>query len=343
MISKIIDEELIQATNRLVQKSSRIVLLTHEHPDGDALGSALALYDYLLLEGKQVSVLVPDFFPSFLQWLPAANQVVVYEEDSETARSLLDQAELLIYLDLNSLDRVGPMASFISQLSAPRVLIDHHSYTEKSIADVEIRHPEMASTCELVFRYICRVGAFEKLSKNCATCIYTGMMTDTGAFTYNSQSREIYIIISQLITKGIDKDEIYQQVYGTYSASRMRLMGYVLYEKMEIIPEFQTAIITLSREELERFNYQAGDAEGLVNLPLNMTHVRFSVFLREEEQIRISLRSQGDLSTSQIAADLFQGGGHFNASGATYMGSLEEALQIIKEALPKYLGRQGDN
>lgn len=340
MISKIIDEDIIQKIHRLLQKCNNIVLLTHEHPDGDALGSALAMYDYLRLEGKRVSVIVPDEIPSFLQWMPAADAIVVYEQDPETARSLLGQAELIMFLDLNSLNRVGTMASFISQLTVHKVLIDHHNHREKPLAHLEIRLPEMASTSEMVFRYICRVGAFEKLSKECAVCIYTGMMTDTGAFTYNSQSEEMYLIINQLLLKGINKDEIYKKVYGTSTESRMRLMGYVLYEKMEVLPEFQTAIITLSREELDRFEHQAGDTDGFVNLPLSMSNVRFSVFLREEDEIRISLRSEGELSTSTIAAELFNGGGHTNASGATYQGSLEEAKQKIKEALPKYLRPQ---
>jgi len=342
MISKIIDEDLIQKAHRLLQKCNNIVLITHEHPDGDALGSALAMYDYLSGEGKRVNVLIPDEIPSFLQWMPGAASIVVYNQNPEIARSLLGQAELIMFLDLNSLERVGAMASFISQLTVHKVLIDHHNHQEKPLGHLEIRLPQIASTSELVFRYICRVGAFEKLSKDCAVCIYTGMMTDTGAFTYNSQSEEMYLIINQLILKGIDKDEIYKKVYGTYTESRMRLMGYVLYEKMEVLPEFQTAIITLSREELDRFDHQAGDTEGFVNLPLNMSNVRFSVFLREEDEIRISLRSEGDLSTTKIAADLFRGGGHTNASGATFRGSLAEALQIIKEALPKYLGAHKD-
>ncbi len=342
MISKIIDEDLIQKTHRLLHKCNNIVLITHEHPDGDALGSALAMYDYLSLEGKRVSVLLPDEIPSFLQWMPGADSVIVYEQNPETARSLLGQAELILFLDLNSLERVGAMASFISQLTVHTVLIDHHNHRKRPLAHLEIRLPQIASTSELVFRYICRVGAFEKLSKECAVCIYTGMMTDTGAFTYNSQSNEMYLIINQLILKGINKDEIYKKVYGTYTESRMRLMGYVLYEKMEVMPEYKTAIITLSREELDRFDHRTGDTDGFVNLPLNMSDVSFSVFLREEDVIRISLRSEGDLSTSKIAADLFQGGGHTNASGATYRGSLQEALRIIKEALPKYLGTQED-
>ncbi len=343
MITKIIDEDLIQKIHRLLKKCSNIVLITHEHPDGDALGSALAMYDFLLIEGKRVSVLVPDEIPSFLQWMPGAASVVVYEQNPETARTLLGQAELIVFLDLNNLERVGAMASIINQLTVHKVVIDHHNHQEKPLGHLEIRLPQMASTSELVFRYICRIGAFEKLSKACAVCIYTGMMTDTGAFSYNSQSDEMYLIINQLILKGINKDEIYKKVYGTYTESRMRLMGYVLYEKMEVFPEYRTAIISLSREELERFGHKAGDTDGFVNLPLSMSDVSFSVFLREENEIRISLRSEGDISTSAIASELFGGGGHTNASGATYRGSLQDALQIIKEALPKYLGPQTDH
>ena len=183
------------------------------------------------------------------------------------------------------------------------------------------------------------MGAFEDMSKECAECIYTGMMTDTGGFTYNSNNREIYFIISELLSKGIDKDAIYRNVYNTYSESRLRLMGFVLYSKMIVYPEFNAALITLTDEEQKRFNYVKGDSEGFVNIPLSIKNVRFSVFLREDkdsEMIKISLRSIGDFPCNKVAAEFFGGGGHLNASGGEFYGPMEEAVELFKRALVKY-------
>jgi phosphoesterase RecJ-like protein len=183
------------------------------------------------------------------------------------------------------------------------------------------------------------LGNFSDISKEGAECIYTGMMTDTGAFTYNSNDREIYLIIGELLSKGIDKDEIYRNVYNNNSESRLRLQGYVLCDKMQIFPEFRAALITLSREEQKRFHYVKGDTEGLVNIPLSIKDVCFSVFLREDtekDMIKISLRSVGTFPCNQVATEFFNGGGHLNASGGEYYGTLEEAVELYKQALVKY-------
>ena len=219
-----------------------------------------------------------------------------------------------------------------------RVLIDHHLHPE-DFCRVTISHPEISSTSELVFRLICRMGYFEDITREGAECIYTGMMTDTGGFTYNSNSREIYFIISELLSKGIDKDEIYRKVFNTYSEGRLRLMGYVLYDKMEDFPQFRAALIWLTKEEQGRFQYVKGDTEGFVNIPLQMKGICFSVFLREDTEknmIKVSLRSVGAFPCNQVASEFFNGGGHLNASGGEFYGTMEEAIERFKQALVKY-------
>lgn len=214
-----------------------------------------------------------------------------------------------------------------------KVMIDHH-LNPSDFCRITISYPEMSSTSEMIFRFICRMGFFDILNRDAAECIYTGMMTDTGSFTYNSNQSEIYIIISELLKKGIDKDQIYRNVNQVYSESRLRLMGYVLYEKMKIYPESHAALITLTRKELNRFNYATGDTEGFVNLPLSIEGIRFSVFIREDSDcMKISLRSIGDFPCNLFAEKYFKGGGHKNASGGEYYGNLEDAVAVFEQGL----------
>ena len=215
-------------------------------------------------------------------------------------------------------------------------MIDHH-LNPADFCRVTMSYPEMSSTSEMIFRFICRMGMFDLMSKEAAVCIYTGMMTDTGSFTYNSNKPEIYTIVSELIKKGIDKDLIYRKVFQVYSESRLRMQGYVLYEKMKIYPEHHAALITLSKEELDRFHYKTGDTEGFVNMPLSIEGVTFSVFIREDrDYIKVSLRSVGDFPCNQFACQYFNGGGHKNASGGEFFGSLEDAVATFEKGLKEF-------
>jgi phosphoesterase RecJ-like protein len=218
------------------------------------------------------------------------------------------------------------------------MLVDHHLYPG-DFARITISHPNISSTSELVFRLICQLGNFSDISKEGAECIYTGMMTDTGGFTFNSNNREVYLIIGELLSKGIDKDEIYRRVFNNHTEDRFRLMGYVLYEKMQVFHPFNAALITLSRAEQNKFHYMKGDTEGFVNIPLSIKNICFSAFLREDtekDMIKISLRSVGTFPCNQVAAEFFNGGGHLNASGGEFYGTLEEATELFKQALIKY-------
>ena len=338
MLSKVISQANIDHVEKWFEKADKLVIVSHVSPDGDAIGSSLGLYHFLLSQDKTVHVIVPNAFPDFLKWMPGAKDIIQYNRYKEFADKLINEADVLCVLDLNALSRLDDMQDVVRNSPARKLLVDHHLYPE-DFARITISHPHISSTSELVFRLICQLGNFSDISKEGAECIYTGMMTDTGAFTYNSNDREIYLIIGELLSKGIDKDEIYRNVYNNNSENRLRLQGYVLCDKMQIFPEFRAALITLSREEQKRFHYVKGDTEGLVNIPLSIKDVCFSVFLREDtekDMIKISLRSVGTFPCNQVATEFFNGGGHLNASGGEYYGTLDEAVELYKQALVKY-------
>jgi len=337
MLTKIIDNDVIHKLKAYINKGDKFVIISHEMPDGDAIGSSLGLYHYLSsFDKKMIKVVVPNLFPDFLKWMPGASDIVVAEQYPDFARQLIIEADVIFCLDFNVIKRVGKLASTLAASDARKVLIDHHLEPE-SFSEIKISFSEMSSTSELIFRVICALGDVDLIEKAAAECLYTGMMTDTGAFTYNSNIDGIYLIISELIKKGIDKDDIYRKVYQVYSLSRFRLMGYVLYEKLKMYPEKQSALFTLSRLELNRFKYKCGDTESFVNLPLNIKGIYFSVFMREERNfIKISLRSEGDFPCNVFASRYFNGGGHKNAAGGEFYGAMEKAVEAFEEGLVLY-------
>lgn len=338
MLSKVIAQANIDHAEKWFERADKIVIVTHVSPDGDAIGSSLGLCHFLESQEKTVNVIVPNAFPDFLRWMPGAKDIIRYDKYAEFAGKLLNEADVICCLDFNALSRIDAMADAVAQSPARKMMIDHHLHPE-SFCRIIISHPEISSTSELVFRLICRLGYFEDITKEGAECIYTGMMTDTGGFTYNSNNREIYFIISELLSKGIDKDEIYRKVCNTYSEGRLRLMGYVLYDKMQVFPQFNSALIWLTKEEQRKFQYIKGDTEGFVNIPLSIKNIIFSVFLREDTEknmIKISLRSVGTFPCNKVAAEFFNGGGHLNASGGEFYGTMEEAIELFKQALVKY-------
>ena len=338
MLSKVIAQANVDHVEKWFEKADKIVIVSHVSPDGDAIGSSLGLYHFLISQDKTVHVIVPNAFPDFLKWMPGAKDVIQYNRYKEFSDKLIQEADVIWCLDFNVLSRIDEMEEAVRTSPGRKMLVDHHLFPG-DFARIVISHPDISSTSELVFRLICQLGNFSDISKEGAECIYTGMMTDTGGFTYNSNNREIYLIIGELLSKGIDKDEIYRNVYNNNSEGRLRLQGYVLYEKMQLYPQFKSALITLSREEQKRFQYAKGDTEGLVNIPLSVKDICFSAFLREDtekDMIKISLRSVGTFPCNQVAAEFFNGGGHLNASGGEYYGKLEDAIALFKQALIKY-------
>lgn len=320
----------------LVDESAHIVICSHRSPDGDALGSSLGLAGYLRSQGKDPVVCVPDMFPDFLQWLPGAQGIVRFDKHPDKVRALMADADLVFCLDFAQPDRLGDMASALTESQAPRVVIDHHpSPAIPSVLLVD--RPQMSSTSEMVFRIIWQIGGFEQLTQQDAACIYCGMMTDTGGFTYNSSNPDLFFIISQLLTKGINKDKIYRNVYNNYSESRLRLMGYVMYQKLVVVPEKHAAYYVLTRHDMKKFHFMKGDAEGLVNMPLQIKGVRLSISLRQDTEhdglVWVSLRSVDDFSCTKIAQKYFNGGGHLNASGGRLNCSIKEAELIVQRAI----------
>ncbi len=336
MLTKIIDKHKVDETLSQIENATQIVIVTHMSPDGDAMGSSLGLYQHLLGCAKNVSVVVPNRFADFLAWMPGAENVLIYDEMKQQTEAVLKKCDLLFALDFNTLTRIGDLNSLVKNLPCKKVLIDHHRDPD-DFCNVVISYPKIASTSELVCRLISSMGFFPKMSLSCAECLYAGMMTDTGAFTFNSNNPEIYYIISELLKKGVDKDAIYSKVYNTYSVDRLRLMGYMLSQKMEILPEYHTAIITLTKAELDEFNYKEGDTEGFVNIPLSIKGIVFSVLVKEgKEMVKLSLRSRGTFPVNKVAAALFNGGGHINASGGESYESITDTVKKLKTALPRY-------
>ena len=335
----IIPQDQLARLSQLISDAETILITCHKSPDGDAIGSSLGLADYLRHLGKEPVVIVPDQYPDFLMWLPNTEKIIRYDKQRDKADLLFKIADLIFCLDYNAPSRVDEMEQSLVSSPATRVLIDHHLNPDVP-ADLIISEPEASSTCELVFRLVWQMGAFPNLTRQFAVPIYCGMMTDTGGFTYNSSRPEIFFIISELLTKRIDKDKIYRNVYHNYSESRIRLMGYVMYEKLVYMPEYNAAYYTLTKDELKRFRFIKGDAEGLVNIPQQIKGLRLSISLREDTEkenvILVSLRSVDNFPCNLMAEEFFNGGGHLNASGGRLNCSMDEAVEIVKDAIIAY-------
>ncbi len=336
MLDRLIEASKIEAIEQIIENNEKFVILVHRNPDGDAVGSGWGLAHFLRAKGKSATVVVPNVFPEFLAWLPSAGESVVYETAKDEATALLEAADVLFCLDFNALRRLGELGDVVAGLSTPRVLIDHHLEPDEGFVEV-VSCPAACSTAELVFRLIYRVDN-EALTRDIAECLYTGMMTDTGSFAYASNRKDIYIIISSLIAAGIDKDLIYRRIFYNYSPNRMKLLGYMMYDKLRVYPAFNAALLTLTYKEMRRFFVAKGDTEGLVNMPLQIKGVRFVCFLREEipGKINVSLRSVDDFPCNSVAAEFFAGGGHKNASGGEVYGTMEYAVGRFRTALTKY-------
>lgn len=394
---------------RCIYDAQSIAIITHQNPDGDAMGSSLAMRHWLHAIGKkQVTNIVPTSFPDFLAWMPGAESIIQYEQQPEAAVDAIREADLVICTDLAEPNRVAALSDTLAERfsdyencknngnlagKADLLIIDHHLSSVCSEHPEQIAYHDTASASELVFRLAYQFAELSRakvggtpnqhreysetildntrehiesitvhdsrisvpfdavLTPDFATCIYTGMMTDTGNFSYNSCEPEMYSIVAMLLTTGINKDAIYDRVFNAYSADRMRLIGYCLYHKMKLFPEYHTALITLNRREMYRFQAKSGDMEGIVNMPLQIKDIYYSVFMREDKipphqmpeagtakvKAKISFRSQGNRPVNLLAREVFRGGGHMNASGGEFFGSVDEAAQKFAEVMPKYM------
>ncbi|MEF9923903.1 MAG: bifunctional oligoribonuclease/PAP phosphatase NrnA [Muribaculaceae bacterium] len=333
MISRILKEEQVTQLRKYLAHYDDIVITCHVSPDGDAIGASLGLYHLLTTLGKNVNVVTPDLAPRNLAFLPGTKEIVAYSKYTDFATQLIANAKLIFCLDFNALGRLDMMADIIGESTAKKVMIDHHLFPEE-FCDITISNSSMSSTCELLFRTICSLGLFNEINKAVAECLYTGMMTDTGNFSYNSNRADLYVIVAELIRKGIDKDRIYTRAMNTSTEERLRLLGFAISERMEVFPDANAALITLTKEDLERFSYKKGDTESLVNVPLGIPTIKWVIFMRQENDfIKISARSKGDFAVNTICEKYFNGGGHKNASGGEFQGTMPQAVSIFHKII----------
>lgn len=337
MISEVLSHHDCDKFLALVEQSEKIIVVGHQNPDGDALGAVLGFSTWLRLEGKDPWMVLPDAYPDFLQWMPLANNVVRFDKHPEDVERMLSEADLLVCLDFNEFGRVGDkMEPVIRTYEGKVIHIDHHIGPQIK-ADITVSCPTASSTCELIFKLIWQIGDFNKLDRLFNIPIYTGMMTDTGSFEYANTTPETFAIVCELMKRGVDRAKIHRNVYDTFSLWRLRLQGFVLFKKLVVMPKLHASYFTLAKEDLQRFHFIKGDAEGLVNLPLQMKGHKLSISLREdtvrENLIWVSTRSIDDIPCNEICAKFFNGGGHTNASGGRLNCSMEEAIKIAEEAI----------
>ena len=327
----------IKKTRTLLQSSDNIVITCHKGPDGDAIGSTLALYLYLKKQQKNVQVIVPDDFPLFLKWLPDSEQILIYDTNKEQADTLINNADLIFTLDFNALHRTGEMQEILSKASAKFIMIDHHQQPD-DYAEVTYSDTSICATCQMVYHFIDALENINMIDTDIANCIYTGIMTDTGSFRFRSTTSTTHRVIANLIDTGIDNAKIHQSVYDSNSYNRLQLLGKSL-TNLKVIPELNTAYISLSADEQSSFNAQKGDTEGVVNYALSLQGIKLAAIFKEDQNtglIKISLRSKGEFSVNEFSRAHFNGGGHTNAAGGASKLSLKETLDKFISILPSY-------
>lgn len=321
----------------LLAAPKQIVIVPHKNPDGDAIGSTLGLYHYLKLCGHNAIVITPNDYPEFLKWVPGENTVIKHDAETKKANDLIQKAELIFTLDFNALHRTGNMETVLADSSAIKIMIDHHQqpddYAKYVYSDVE-----MCSTAQMVYHFIEMLDDIEVINADISTCLYTGIMTDTGSFRYRSTTSTTHQVIANLIDKGANNAEIHNSVYDTNSFNRLQLLGCAL-NNLKLIENLNTAYITLSQNELNKFNFKKGDTEGIVNYALSLIGVVFAVIFiehKKENIIKISLRSKGNFDVNTFARTYFNGGGHTNAAGGRSELNLKNTIDKFISILPNH-------
>ncbi|WP_031425695.1 DHH family phosphoesterase [Flavimarina sp. Hel_I_48] len=331
------DQEQINQLKDLLSAPKKIVIVPHKNPDGDAMGSTLALYQYLKKDGHDATVVSPNDYPQFLKWLPFEEKVVKFDQQNAIAVQLIKNAEIIFTLDFNHLSRTGDMEQALKDATADFVMIDHHQQPD-NYATVTYSDVHVCATCQMVYHTFEMLDATGSIDVDMATCLYTGIMTDTGSFRFRSTSSRTHRVIANLIDKGADNAFIHQQIYDANSPKRMQLLGSAL-NNLRVLPEFKAAYITLSQEELDAHNYEKGDTEGFVNYALSLQDTRLAMIFIENKQegiIKISLRSEGDFSVNEMAREHFHGGGHINAAGGRSDRSMADTVDYFISILPQY-------
>ena len=324
-----------QKLKKALSETTKIAITTHKSPDGDAVGSSLGLSSVLQKAGFTVDVIVPDGFPKFLNWMNGSDQIIVFESEQEQARTKLLEADLIFALDYNRLDRVGLLGELISQSDAIKVMIDHHIDPDQGFDEI-LSDTSASSTAQLIYEFAREMGLLSHLDALDAACLYAGIMTDTGSFRFSSTSAETHRIVADLLERGLKPEMVHQSIYDHNTFSKLKLMGYVLHEKMDYLPNLSLAVLSVSLNEKNRFHYEKGDTEGLVNYGLSIIGAKVSVFMSEESDfVKFSFRSKGEVDVNLIAREFFNGGGHRNAAGGKLDGNLDYAKKRLLEVFNK--------
>lgn len=318
----------------LLSNPRRVVITTHYKPDGDAMGSSLALYHFLSGMGHRVTVIAPSDWPEFLSWMPGCDEVINYEHHYAKSKQITAEAEVIFCLDFNALSRMEKFAEQVKKSEAVKVLIDHHLDPEPFCTFI-FSFPTACATCELVYYFLKEIGGEHFLTKSMAECLYTGIMTDTGSFRFSSMTADTHDIVGNLMRVGASNFTIHENVYDNFSLDRTRFLGHCIKEKLVVLPAYKTAYIAVSKDELASFNHKSGDTEGIVNYALGIKGIRFAAFFCERDNlIKISFRSKDNFSVKEIAASHFSGGGHRNAAGGRSNDSLDNTVAKFLELLP---------
>ncbi|TDS13360.1 phosphoesterase RecJ-like protein [Maribacter caenipelagi] len=329
--------EHLNELKKLLSSPKKIAIIPHKNPDGDAIGSTLALWHYLVNTGHKASIVAPNDYPKFLKWMPGSDQILNFEKENSQSKSCINNADIIFTLDFNHLGRVGQMSEILESAKATFVMVDHHQ-EPSDYAKIMYSDVKMSSTCEMVYVLINQLGNENSITPEMANCIYTGIMTDTGSFKFAATTSNTHRVIADLMDKGAEGTEIHHRIYDTNSPSRLHLLGCAL-KNMVILEEYSTAYITMSQDELDTYNYQKGDTEGFVNYGLTLDGIKFAVIFienREEGIYKISFRSVGEFSVNDFARKHFNGGGHTNAAGGKSDDNLEETITKFTSLLPLY-------
>lgn len=332
-----ISKKFIDSSKEYLNTAKNILILSHKNPDGDAVGSGLALYHFLNSKNYNVNFVLPNDMPDFLSWLPGAEHILNCIIDKEKIIDIIKNADIIFMLDFNHFSRIDCIAEEIEISAVPKIMIDHHPQPQ-NIYTINYTRTSSSSTAEMMYEFIDAISNDDNMiDKKISECLFVGIMTDTGCFSYNSSNYFTFNVVAKLLSANIDKDLITNNIYNNYSESRLRLLGFSINQKMKVLPEYKTAYIFLTRSELKEYKFKQGDTEGFVNYPLSIKGIVFTViFLEKDGYTKCSFRSVGNFPANKIANEYFNGGGHLNAAGGEFKGSVWNAVKQFEEILPNY-------
>lgn len=327
----------INALKELLKEPKEVLITTHHKPDADALGSSLGLAGYLKKKGHRVTVITPSDYPGFLNWMHGNSEVIVYSEQNDTlVQRLIKEAQMIFCLDFNTLSRINEMGEYIRHANGTKVLVDHHLQPE-AFADLSFSNTSAAATAEIVYDMIKAMGDADLIDTEIGECLYAGIMTDTGSFRHPSTSKNVHLIIADLLQIGVETSKIHRLIYDSSSELRLRFLGYALKEKLVVLPEYRTAYFAITADELKAYDSKTGDTEGLVNYALSIEGIVFAALIIDRTQaVKMSFRSVGDFSVNDFAREHFNGGGHKNAAGGMSIDTLENTVNKFESLLPRY-------